>query len=307
MITVIAQMKIRRDTAANWTSVDPTPAEGEWCLETDTGFVKMGDGVTAWTSLPYFAGSGSGISELTGDVTAGPGSGSQAATIAADAVTNPKLANMAQSRLKGRAAAAGTGDPTDLTPDQASTILDGATDPFVRTSAAGSGDVVGPASSVDERIVLFDGVTGKLIQDAGIDLSEVVETDGNPAGVSPIGSGAGVWPIQLRRFVDGTGTTVQANTGSVQFNINLTVQVTGITLVAGSWSLVSGLYEYDLANANIASTSIVEVIPDNADIAVVQAAEVLPRTDSGAGTVKLYATNAPSGDIGVTINIYPTT
>jgi len=31
----------------------------------------------------------------------------------------------------------------------------------------GGGDVVGPASSVNERIVLFDGVTGKLIKDAG--------------------------------------------------------------------------------------------------------------------------------------------
>lgn len=34
--------------------------------------------------------------------------------IADDAVTNAKLANMAQSTLKGRAAGAGTGDPTDL-------------------------------------------------------------------------------------------------------------------------------------------------------------------------------------------------
>lgn len=32
---------------------------------------------------------------------------------------------------------------------------------------SGEGDVVGPASSVNNRIVLFDGVTGKLIKDAG--------------------------------------------------------------------------------------------------------------------------------------------
>ncbi|HUU35273.1 MAG TPA: hypothetical protein VMW48_14510, partial [Vicinamibacterales bacterium] len=32
---------------------------------------------------------------------------------------------------------------------------------------AGSGDVVGPASAVDARIVTFDGTTGKLIQDSG--------------------------------------------------------------------------------------------------------------------------------------------
>lgn len=77
-----------------------------------------------------------GITQLTTDVTAGPGSGSQAATISNDAVTNAKAANMVQATIKGRAAGAGTGDPTDLTPNQASTILDGATDPFLRTSAA---------------------------------------------------------------------------------------------------------------------------------------------------------------------------
>lgn len=48
----------RRDTAANWTSVNPILASGEWGVETDnTGATprkfKMGDGVTAWTSLPY--------------------------------------------------------------------------------------------------------------------------------------------------------------------------------------------------------------------------------------------------------------
>ncbi|MBI3150093.1 MAG: hypothetical protein HYZ17_16435 [Betaproteobacteria bacterium] len=35
----------------------------------------------------------------------------------------------------------------------------------------GSGDVVGPASSVDNRVVFFDGITGKLIKDSGLTLS----------------------------------------------------------------------------------------------------------------------------------------
>lgn len=45
------------------------------------------------------------------------------AQIANDAVDNTKLANMAQSTIKGRAAAAGTGDPTDLSVAQVKTIL----------------------------------------------------------------------------------------------------------------------------------------------------------------------------------------
>ena len=59
---------------------------------------------------------------LTGEVT-GSGSGSFAATIAADAVTNAKLANVATATIKGRATA-GTGDPEDLTGTQATALLD---------------------------------------------------------------------------------------------------------------------------------------------------------------------------------------
>lgn len=46
-------IKFRRDTAANWTSTDPTLAAGEAGFETDTNKLKIGDGSTAWSSLPY--------------------------------------------------------------------------------------------------------------------------------------------------------------------------------------------------------------------------------------------------------------
>ena len=95
---------------------------------------------------------------------------------------------------------------------------------------------------------------------------------------------------------DGTDWTSAAGVGAP-------TQVTGITLSSGSWTLVAGLYEYDYANANITVNSIVDVIPANADISIVKAAEVLPLTESSAGSVKIYATNAPTGDIGVIINI----
>ena len=46
-------IQLRRDTAANWTSNNPTLAAGELAIETDTDFYKIGDGSTAWTSLGY--------------------------------------------------------------------------------------------------------------------------------------------------------------------------------------------------------------------------------------------------------------
>ena len=47
------QLKLRRDTAANWIDADPTLAEGEPGFETDTGKLKIGDGTTLWSQLSY--------------------------------------------------------------------------------------------------------------------------------------------------------------------------------------------------------------------------------------------------------------
>ena len=47
------QIQMRRDTASNWTSNNPTLAAGEWGLETDTDKFKIGTGSTAWNALGY--------------------------------------------------------------------------------------------------------------------------------------------------------------------------------------------------------------------------------------------------------------
>lgn len=46
-------IQIRRDTAANWASVNPILAIGEQGFETDTGKFKIGTGSTTWNSLLY--------------------------------------------------------------------------------------------------------------------------------------------------------------------------------------------------------------------------------------------------------------
>lgn len=43
----------------------------------------------------------------------------------------------------------------------------------------GGGDVVGPGVSVDSNIVLFDGITGKLIKDSGTSLASLTSTGSN--------------------------------------------------------------------------------------------------------------------------------
>lgn len=123
---------------------------------------------------------------------------SGALTIANSAVTNAKLANMAESTIKGRAASSGTGAPVDLSATQATAILnnfvgdsgsggtkglvpapaagDAAADKFLKadgtwTAPSGSGDVVGPASSTNNGFARFDGTDGKLLKDSPADIS----------------------------------------------------------------------------------------------------------------------------------------
>lgn len=47
------KFQLRRDTASNWSSVNPTLGPGEPALETDTRRQKLGDGATPWNSLAY--------------------------------------------------------------------------------------------------------------------------------------------------------------------------------------------------------------------------------------------------------------
>jgi hypothetical protein len=65
MATISANICIRRDTAANWTSNNPTLLTGEMCAETDTGKFKVGTG-TVWTSTSYSGGSTNFLATGTG-------------------------------------------------------------------------------------------------------------------------------------------------------------------------------------------------------------------------------------------------
>lgn len=91
--------------------------------------------------------------------------------IANDAATNVKLANMAEATIKGRAAGAGTGDPTDLTAAQLNTVIETTNGPWhahrmsvdtgTRTIAAGYGYVT-PLFEIPSGTVLEIASTGIL-------------------------------------------------------------------------------------------------------------------------------------------------
>jgi hypothetical protein len=84
-MSVVTQIQVRRGTAAQWTSTNPTLASGEWGYETDTGKVKIGDGTTAWNSEPYI-GAGT-VTSITAGTGLSGGAITTSGTIAIDTAT----------------------------------------------------------------------------------------------------------------------------------------------------------------------------------------------------------------------------
>lgn len=61
----MTQIKLRRDTSANFTSKNPVLGAGEPAYETDTKKLKIGDGTTAYNSLDYFTSGGGSSTNIT--------------------------------------------------------------------------------------------------------------------------------------------------------------------------------------------------------------------------------------------------
>jgi len=108
-------------------------------LGRDTAGTGVVEQLTVGGGVEFTGSGGVQRSALTGDVTAS--AGNNATTIANDAVTNAKLANMAQATIKGRAAGAGTGDPTDLTGAQVAAIVGSGAGGVLYVDATDAGNV----------------------------------------------------------------------------------------------------------------------------------------------------------------------
>lgn len=130
-------------------------------------------------------------------------------------ITNAKLANMAEARIKGRASGAGTGAPQDLTGTQATVILDA----VVGDSGSGGTKGLVPAPSAG------DAAAGKFLKADGTWAVATATPSGAAGGVLD-----GTYPNPgLAASVAGDGLTETSNVLSVNVD-NTTIEITGDTL-----------------------------------------------------------------------------
>jgi hypothetical protein len=187
---------------------------------------------TLATQSGTFSGTSSGTNTgdqtitLTGDVT-GSGTGSFAATIANDAVTNAKLANMTASTIKARITAS-TGDPEDATLSQ---VLD-------LVGSAAQGDILYRGASTWTR--LGAGTNGHYLKTQG--------TGANPTWATVTASGGGstnVWipaSAWIPRTTTGAGidsrelSTNKINTDELLFDAGTDEFAQALVVMPNNWN-----------------------------------------------------------------------
>lgn len=101
---VLVTFEFRNDTAANWTTEDPVLAQGEPGVERDTGRMKVGDGISAWSALGYALSDAPVLAEVDAALTEAEAARAAAQASATTAQTAETGAVAARDAAEGYAA-----------------------------------------------------------------------------------------------------------------------------------------------------------------------------------------------------------
>lgn len=243
-----------------------------------------------------------GANTLTFDAAAGvPG---------ADSVTNTILANMAESTIKGRAAGAGTGDPTDLTATQVRTLInvaDGATanssDATLLARANHTGTQL--ASTISDFSEATDDRVAALLV-AGTNILLTYNDGANTLTIDNTASGVAADSVDNSHLVNMAQATIKgrqsgAGTGDPE---DLTAAQARTILNVADGSTANSSDATLLARANHTGTQLSttisdfsEAVDDRVGALLVAGTNVTLNYNDGANTLTVSAaTGAPSAD-----------
>ena len=249
------QIQTRNGTAAQWTSANPTLMVGEIGAETDTGRFKIGNGSTAWNSLTYAASAkwqgaySAGTAYVVNDVV----SYNNSSYICILNSTGNLPTNTTYWSLLALAGTNGTngtngtsfiwqGAYNGATAYVANDVVSYNNSTYICILAstgnlptnttywslmalAGAGDVVGPASSTDSVLAVYDGTTGKLLKNSTMPISSV-----GYIGSPQVSGGASAYTLALTDagdhvyFTGGSTATLTVPTNAtVAFPIGTTI------------------------------------------------------------------------------------
>jgi len=157
------KIQVRRDTAANWTSANPTLSDGEIGYETDTGYMKIGDGTTAWSSLSYFTpGAVDGDNNTTYTISTAQAGSDANVTLTGSDATNDTITLVAGTNLSLTVA----GDNITAAVDNDLSNYDNSTSAFLTNSTLSlTGKSIGELSDVNGSAIPTNGDV--LAWDAG--------------------------------------------------------------------------------------------------------------------------------------------
>lgn len=173
------RVQFRRDTASAWTTANPILSQGEVGYEYDTAKFKVGNGITAWNSLPYSSGPtgpvGPANSLVVGSVSAGTSAGASITGTAPNQTLNLVIP-IGPTGPQGPIGATG---PQGITGPTGSQGIQGITGPTGATGDTGpTGPQGSPASPVNllgsKNLIADLPTTGNTLNDAWI-----VQEDGD--------------------------------------------------------------------------------------------------------------------------------
>jgi Major tropism determinant N-terminal domain len=280
------QIQTRNGTAAQWTSANPTLMVGEIGAETDTGRFKIGNGSTAWNSLTYAASAkwqgaySAGTAYVVNDVVSYNNSSyicilNSTGNLPTNATYWSLLALAGTNGTNGTngtsfiwqgayngATAYAANDVVSYNNSTYICIL--ASTGNLPTNAtywslmalAGAGDVVGPASSTDSVLAVYDGTTGKLLKNSTMPISSV-----GYIGSPQVSGGATAYTLALADAGDHVYFT-GGSTATLTVPTNATVAFpTGTTILvlnnnSGNLTISGAGVTFQLANGSTGNRTV---------------------------------------------------